>query len=180
MRAKPIIRSIGLMAATAALASPLSQARAGEALQDLDQLDILVAAAMGAEIGEPGGARAPIDRRLKLEACPETPQIAGPDLNAAAVRCNALGWRIRVPLNLTESAKAANAQGRNRVAGEAAVKRGEPILLTVERPSFTLSRVMVADKDGRVGEVIPVRDTPRGTPIFVRITEPGMATILGQ
>ncbi|WP_373489162.1 flagella basal body P-ring formation protein FlgA, partial [Blastomonas sp.] len=62
----------------------------------------------------------------------------------------------------------------------AAVKRGEPILLTVERPSFTLSRVMIAEKDGNVGEVIPVRDDPKTKTIFVRILEPGRATILGN
>ena len=64
--------------------------------------------------------------------------------------------------------------------GAEGVKRGEPILLTVDRPMFSLSRVMIADKDGRVGEVIPVRDEPRGKPIFVRIVEPGRATILGN
>ena len=45
---------------------------------------------------------------------------------------------------------------------------------------FSLSRVMIADKDGRVGEVISVRDEPKGKPIFVRIVEPGRATILSN
>ena len=48
------------------------------------------------------------------------------------------------------------------------------------RPHFSLSRVMIADKDGRVGEVISVRDEPKGKPIFVRIVEPGRATILSN
>jgi flagella basal body P-ring formation protein FlgA len=39
---------------------------------------------------------------------------------------------------------------------------------------------MIADKDGRVGEVISVRDEPKGKPIFVRIVEPGRATILSN
>lgn len=156
-----------------------------QAMQNLGEIDILVAATMGAEVGQPGGARALVDRRLKLKACPVALEITGPDMGAAAVRCPALGWRIRVPLDLTAApSQAGQSRGTQQRtiagAGEAAVKRGEPILLTVDRPTFSLSRVMIADKDGRVGEVIPVRDEPRGKPIFVRIVEPGRATILGN
>lgn len=156
-----------------------------QAMQNLGDIDILVAATMGAEAGEPGGARTLVDRRLKLKACPDALEITGPDMGAAAVRCPSLGWRIRVPLDLTaasgQAATPRNAQPRSAAGqGQEAVKRGEPILLTVERPMFSLSRVMIADKDGRVGEVIPVRDEPRGKPIFVRIVEPGRATILGN
>lgn len=156
-----------------------------QAIQNLGEIDVLVAATMGAEVGQPGGARALVDRRLKLKACPVALEITGPDMGAAAVRCPTLGWRIRVPLDLTAAPSHATAPGgaQQRAiarAGEAAIKRGEPILLTVDRPTFSLSRVMIADKDGRVGEVIPVRDEPRGKPIFVRIVEPGRATILGN
>lgn len=156
-----------------------------QAMQNLGEIDVLVAATMGAEVGQPGGARALVDRRLKLKACPDALEITGPDMGAAAVRCPTLGWRIRVPLDLAagpgQATAARSPQQRAAVGtGEAAIKRGEPILLTVYRPTFSLSRVMIADKDGRVGEVIPVRDEPRGKPIFVRIIEPGRATILGN
>lgn len=157
-----------------------------QAIQDLNEIDVLVAATMGAGIGEPGGARAPVDRRLKLKACPVALEVTGPDLGAAAVRCPTLGWRIRVPLDLAaerQQSVSVVRPGQLRpaaVQGAEAVKRGEPILLTVDRPMFSLSRVMIADKDGRVGEVIPVRDDPRGKPIFVRIVEPGRATILSN
>jgi flagella basal body P-ring formation protein FlgA len=167
------------------LASSASVQAQAQAIQDLSEIDVLVAATMGAGIGEPGGARAPVDRRLKLKACPVALEVTGPDLGAAAVRCPALGWRIRVPLDLAaerEQAVAARpGQGRTAAGqGVEGIKRGEPILLTVDRPMFSLSRVMIADKDGRVGEVIPVRDDPRGKPIFVRIVEPGRATILSN
>lgn len=156
-----------------------------QAMQNLGEIDVLVAATMGAEAGQPGGARALVDRRLKLKACPDALEITGPDMGAAAVRCPSLGWRIRVPLDLSAAAgQAATSRAPQQRAiagaGEAAIKRGEPILLTVDRPTFSLSRVMIADKDGRVGEVISVRDEPRGKPIFVRIVEPGRATILGN
>lgn len=175
-----------LMALSLAPLALVSSAGAqAQAIQDLNEIDVLVAATMGAGIGEPGGARAPVDRRLKLKACPVALEVTGPDLGAAAVRCPTLGWRIRVPLDLAaerEQAVAARpGQGRAPAGqGVEAVKRGEPILLTVDRPMFSLSRVMIADKDGRVGEVIPVRDDPKGKPIFVRIVEPGRATILSN
>jgi flagella basal body P-ring formation protein FlgA len=163
-----------------------AQAVPAQAMQNLSQIDSLVAATMGAEIGEPGGARAQVDRRLKLKACPVDLEVTGPDMGAAAVRCPSLGWRIRVPLDLTEApaqaaaVRSAAPRGTGTALGQEAVKRGEPILLTVDRPTFSLSRVMIADKDGRVGEVIPVRDDPKGRPIFVRIVEPGRATILSN
>jgi flagella basal body P-ring formation protein FlgA len=181
---------LAALAIAPVLAMPLpamAQAQGqGQGMQNLSEIDILVAATMGAEVGQPGGARALVDRRLKLKACPVALEITGPDMGAAAVRCPTLGWRIRVPLDLTAepsqaiASRAPQQRGGAAGLGQEAVKRGEPILLTVERPMFSLSRVMIADKDGRVGEVIPVRDDPKGKPIFVRILEPGRATILGN
>jgi len=178
----PTIRVALVLAVPLLLRAAPAQA---QAIQDLNEIDVLVAATMGAGIGEPGGARAPVDRRLKLKACPVALEVTGPDLGAAAVRCPALGWRIRVPLDLAaerEQAVAARPGQPRTAAGQGVpgIKRGEPILLTVDRPMFSLSRVMIADKDGRVGEVIPVRDDPKGKPIFVRIVEPGRATILSN
>lgn len=169
-----------------AMALPAMAQAQTQGMQNLSDIDVLVAATMGAEVGQPGGARALVDRRLKLKACPVALEITGPDMGAAAVRCPTLGWRIRVPLDLTaDPAQATASRGPQQRGGATglgleAVKRGEPILLTVDRPMFSLSRVMIADKDGRVGEVIPVRDDPKGRPIFVRIVEPGRATILGN
>ncbi|GGB52442.1 flagellar protein [Blastomonas aquatica] len=171
----------------AILAAPvpaMAQAQA-QGIQNLGDIDILVAATMGAEVGQPGGARALVDRRLRLKACPVALEITGPDMGAAAVRCPTLGWRIRVPLDLSaepaQSVATRAPQQRGAAGmGQEGIKRGEPILLTVDRPMFSLSRVMIADRDGRVGEVIPVRDEPRGKPIFVRIVEPGRATILSN
>lgn len=182
---KIVLAALALAPAIAAPVPAMAQALA-QGMQNLTEIDILVAATMGAEVGQPGGARALVDRRLKLKACPVALEITGPDMGAAAVRCPTLGWRIRVPLDLaaapTQAAAPRAPQPRGAMAalGEDAVKRGEPILLSVDRPMFSLSRVMIADKDGRVGEVIPVRDDPKGRPIFVRIIEPGRATILGN
>jgi flagellar basal body P-ring formation protein FlgA len=78
-----------------ALALP---AAAQQKFENLDRVDGLVATTVGANIGQPGGAVAPVDRRLRLAACPGMPDVSGPMFGAAIVECKALGWRIRVPL----------------------------------------------------------------------------------
>lgn len=73
-------------------------ALAQQKFENLDRIDSLVAMTVGANMGEPGGPIAPVDRRLRLAACPTTPSVDGPVFGAAIVKCDALGWRIRVPL----------------------------------------------------------------------------------
>ncbi len=58
--------------------------------ENLDRIDSLVAMTVGANMGEPGGPMAPVDRRLRLAACPATPSIDGPVFGAAIVKCDAL------------------------------------------------------------------------------------------
>ena len=85
------------IAFAAALVAPLPVWAAG-GMQDLDALERRLVIALGADIGAPGGPRAPIDRRMKLAACPTQAEIAPPMQGAATIRCAPLGWRIRVPL----------------------------------------------------------------------------------
>jgi flagella basal body P-ring formation protein FlgA len=44
-----------------------------QSFENLDRLDSIVAMTVGANVGTPGGATAPVDRRLKLAACPQVP-----------------------------------------------------------------------------------------------------------
>lgn len=115
-RAKPILlAAIALVAAQPALAQ--------QKFENLDRIDSLVAMTVGANLGEPGGPVAPVDRRLKLAACPTTPSVDGPMFGAAIVKCDALGWRIRVPLVAGSSAAASGAVPRT-----AAANRFTPLL----------------------------------------------------
>src|SRR4029079_19276639 len=59
--------------------------------QDLDALDSQIAAGLA-----DGAAAVPIDRRIKLANWPQHPEIPNVAGGAVAVRCPALGWRIRV------------------------------------------------------------------------------------
>ena len=83
-----IMPKILLLALSASASQP---ALAQQKFENLDRIDSLVAMTVGANIGEPGGPMAPVDRRLHLAACPATPSVDGPTFGAAIVKCDALG-----------------------------------------------------------------------------------------
>ncbi|MBB3982424.1 flagella basal body P-ring formation protein FlgA [Sphingobium fontiphilum] len=173
---------IALAAALGLLAQP---ALAQQKFENLDRIDSLVAMTVGANLGEPGGPRAPVDRRLRLAACPTTPSVEGPVFGAAMVKCEALGWRIRVPLVAGAAAAASGPVARYAPAAarpaqkEAVVKKGDPVQLTAGNSSFEVSRVMIADEDGAIGETIRVREDKRSTPIFAQVVDMGIVRIPG-
>lgn len=172
---------IAAMVLAAAAAQP---ARAQQKFENLDRLDGLVAMTVGANIGEPGGPVAPVDRRLRLAACPVTPSVEGPTFGAAIVKCDALGWRIRVPLS-AGGATAAAPVARYGVAAarpaqrDLVVKRGDPVQLIAGNASFSVSRVMIADEDGAVGDTIRVREDKKAAPVLAQVVEMGTVRIPG-
>jgi flagella basal body P-ring formation protein FlgA len=174
-----------------ALGSAAAPALAQQKFENLDRIDSLVAMTVGANPGEPGGPIAPVDRRLRLAACPTTPNVDGPVFGAAIVKCDALGWRIRVPL---VAGGAAGASGpvpyaasrvsprmavQRAVTREAVVKRGDPVQLTAGNSSFSISRAMVADEDGAIGETIRVREDKKSPPILAQVVDMGVVRIPG-
>lgn len=166
--------ALSLLAGTPAVAQ--------QGFESLDKLDSLVAITVGANIGEPGGPVAPIDRRLRLKPCGQTPKVEGPVFSAAIVSCADAGWRIRVPLNLTPvqgSAPVASAMPRAAIApapvqsAEKVIKKGDPVELIAGSEIFSVSRLMVADEDGAVGDMIRVRQDPKSPPVSARVEKAG-------
>lgn len=167
---------IALILLSAAGAEPVL---AQQKFENLDRIDSLVAMTVGANIGEPGGPVAPVDRRLRLAACPGTPSIEGPVFGAAIVKCDAVGWRIRVPLAGGGAAAAAPAARYGAVARPAqrdmVIKRGDPVQLVAGNADFSVSRMMVADEDGAVGDTIRVREDKKAAPVLAQVV--GMGTV---
>ena len=155
---------------------------AAQSFQNLDQIDSLVATTVGAGVGQPGGPIAPVDRRLRLAACPTLPSIEGPVFGGAIVRCDKLGWRIRVPLAIAAPAYTrapASAPAPVAPTRTILIKKGDPVQLVAGNASFTVSRAMIADEDGAVGEMIRVRED-RGSPAVAGRIEPsGIVRIPG-
>lgn len=165
----PIFRR-ALLAAAVCATPALAQS-----FENLDRLDQRVAAALGAAVGEPGGARAPIDRRLRLQPCPEPATIDAPILDAVAVRCPALGWRIRVPLAASATPAAAAPQARV----EPLIHRGDQVTVIARTASFTVSTTGVADQNGAPGDRIRVRMDNRRAPLIGEVTPEGRVALPG-
>ncbi|WP_413818501.1 flagella basal body P-ring formation protein FlgA [Sphingobium sp.] len=177
------LRVFSVLMVALAVASP---AAAQQKFENLDRLDGLVAMTVGANLGEPGGPVTPIDRRLKLAACPSTPNVTGPTFGAAIVKCDAIGWRIRVPLvaggvqaNVTMPTQRA-AAARPVPSREMVVKKGDPVQLVAGGAAFSVSRLMVADEDGAIGTMIRVRgEDKKASPVLAQVVEMGMVQIPG-
>lgn len=183
LRFPPIILAL----ATLVIGQPVL---AQQKFENLDRIDSLVAMTVGANLGEPGGPMAPVDRRLRLAACPSTPNVDGPVFGAAIVKCDALGWRIRVPLVAGGAAAASSPVPRmasaarytppaRSVPKDNVVKRGDPVQLLAGNASFSVSRTMLADEDGAVGDTIRVRENKKSAPIFAQIVEMGIVRVPG-
>jgi len=150
---------------------------AAPAFQDLATLDRVVAIALGADIGQPGGAVAPIDRRLKLAACPAAPVVEPGIAGSVSVRCAPLGWRVRVVTG--GGSVAAASPGFSRVHAAPVVRRGDPVQMTVETDEFAISVEAIADQDGAPGDRIRVRTDDKGGPRMAQVVDAGRVTIAG-
>lgn len=185
-----MLRVAPIFLAAAALTGA-QPALAQQKFENLDRIDSLVAMTVGANLGEPGGPAAPVDRRLHLAACPTTPSVEGPVFGAAMVKCEALGWRIRVPLVAGAAAAASGPLprmgGASRftraapvaVSSEHVVRKGDPVQLMAGNTAFSVSRMMIADEDGAMGETIRVREDKKSAPIFAKVVEMGVVRIPG-
>lgn len=151
-----------------ALAAPAAAAP----IEDLDRLEARVIAAVGAGIGEPGGPARPIDRRLRLAACPSAPTVTMPIPGAATLECDALGWRIHVPL-----ARVAIAEGASRAKVEPVIRKGDQVEVVALGSTFTVSTVAVAQQDGAPGDRIRLRGDAKAAPFFAEVDAPGRVIV---
>ncbi len=161
------------LALACALCSTAPAAAAVPAFEDLDALQARIVAALGAGIGEPGGPSSPIDRRMKLAACPELAVLEAPTLGAATVRCEPLGWRIRVPLIRSAYAQAA------AVKAVPAVRKGDQVELRAAGGAFQISTIAIAEEDGAPGDRIRVRSDKKQAVIIAEVDGPGMVFLPG-
>lgn len=161
-------RALTVVITAGALAQP---AAAQTVLQDLDALDALIATAVGADPGTTGGAMRPVDRRLRLRACPDTPIIEPPTRGAVVVRCGANGWRLSVALVAEATPGAANAAAV--ASTEYMVRRGDQVRVIVQGQGFSVSTSGVADQDAVVGQRARVRIDGHPRPVFGTVMADG-------
>ena len=166
------------MRATLVIASALLGTAAAPVLAagfaDHSAIDQAVAQFTGSPIGTPGGARVPVDRRLKLAEC--TPGFAlewyGQDRSTVVVRCaEPGGWRLFVPLG-------AEARQQQQQAGAKIVARGALVTIVVKGAGFSLSRQGEALDAGAVGDWIRVKPNDlKGAPLRAEVLRTGTVGI---
>jgi flagella basal body P-ring formation protein FlgA len=141
------------------------------AITDPAQIDRLVEGFTGQKTGVVGGARAPVDRRLRLAACAE-PLILdwyGTPGQTVSVSCaGAGGWRIYV--NLLGAVSAAKST-------TPMIAKGETVTVAVRGRGLTVQRQGEAMEAGAEGDWIKVRTSPDAAPLRARVERPGLVVI---
>lgn len=177
------LRPLALAAALCGM-SPLAAQSALPPAQDLGQLERMVVASVGADVGMPGGPMAPIDRRMRLAACPGAIQIDPPSASSVTVRCTTSGWRLRVPLMrsaMAMNASAAIGGGNDGAAASAnaAVRKGDPVQLVAQGSSFSISVDATAMEDADIGRRVRVATNSKGSTIFAEVIDVGRVRLIG-
>ncbi len=167
-----MIRSALTLLAVSSLALPA--AAQDSRFADPAAIDAEISAFTGAPLGTPGGARHPVDRRLRLAACAQSLDLAwhGRRADMVRVECNAgTSWRIFVPVN------ADGAGGAPAAAPVAVVERGQVIGVVIEGRGFSVAQQGEALEDGAIGQWIRVRPEGQREALRARIETPGRAVI---
>ena len=154
--------------AIAALSVPV--AAQDSRFADPAAIDRLVESFTGQPIGASGGARAPVDRRLRLASCTQPLDIDwhGSGSRTVAVSCAGQGgWRIFVQLQ----------QSGAVVSAKPAITRGEAVTITIEGDGFSVQQRGEAMEAGGVGEWIQVRSSAKSASVRGRIERPGLVVI---
>lgn len=166
----------------ALVAAPLLAQPALPPAQDLNQLEQIVVTTLGADVGQPGGPMAPIDRRMRLAACPIGIQIDPPTAGAVTVRCTTAGWRLRVPLMRAELVSASGANqygGRPMAKAPADIRKGDPVQLIAQGQSYSISVDAMAMEDANIGGRIRVSAASKPGTLFAEVIDVGRVRLIG-
>ncbi|SKB41985.1 flagella basal body P-ring formation protein FlgA [Sphingopyxis flava] len=164
--------TIRLIAGLAGIALCMPSAHAQQATEDWQAIDALTATVATAM----GRTATPIDRRIKLQRCPEQASITAIDAQTLAVRCASLGWRVRVAMTLGEGAAPGLLPAGYARPAAPVIRRGDNVRVSIETESFTIHYSAVAAEDGRVGDTIALRGDANRS-LSATVTGPGRALL---
>lgn len=137
------------------------------ALEDLDTLDARIAVYLGGTPADAGQRAQPVDRRLRMAACPEGVSFDPPTMGSIVANCASKGWRLRVALNASAAGQSA----------EIVIRRGDSVELAYLGSGFDIMTGATALDDGRVGGVVRVKTSTGTAPVTARVRGPGAAAI---
>ncbi|WP_066653296.1 MULTISPECIES: flagella basal body P-ring formation protein FlgA [Sphingomonas] len=155
--------------------------------QDTATLDRAVANFTGRPIGAEGGARTPVDPRLKLAPCSTLMMKWRQDNHdAVVITCADAEWRIFVPVVMPAVAPPPSVAAPAPVAApvvqpkpEIVIKRGDPVSVEVNSGGFSVTRDGIAMTDAAAGARLLVDVAGPKKPIQAIALEPGRATLPG-
>jgi flagella basal body P-ring formation protein FlgA len=174
MKESAMTRSL-LLVALAAAAAPAGAT-------DLAALERRAIDFAGAGIGEEGGPAQPIDRRLRLADCAQTPELSWRTerRDAIVIRCADPGsWRIFVPVRAAAPAASPSAARAVTARAEPVIRRGDLVTLSADSAGFSVSSDGVAMGDAAPGARFAVRIAGARAPVQAIATEAGRATLPG-
>ncbi|MEO1969669.1 MAG: flagella basal body P-ring formation protein FlgA [Sphingomonadaceae bacterium] len=157
------------------LAFGASAVAATGSLMDLGMIDRAVADFTGSQIGQPGGAKLPVDRRMRLSACPAPLDLSwfGRDRRSIQVACPSAGWRIYVAVDGADVG-----QGMTAAPAPKLIRRGEAVSIVAQGHGFSLARQGEAMEDGAQGDWIRVRPVGNKTEtVRAQVLRPGKVGI---
>jgi len=162
----------------------LLAAAAPAAFQDIAALDRAVAGFTGHALGEEGGARTPIDARLRLRACPMAAIAWRSEAHdAVTISCTGPDWRLFVPVRRSVPVSSVAAAAAPRVVppvkAEPVIRRGDPVVIEAGSEGFAISREGVAMADAAPGARFLVRVEDAKTPVQAMALAAGRATLPG-
>lgn len=160
-----------------------SPAAAQASFQDTAAIDRAVTAFTGRPIGQEGGARTPVDTRLKLAACPMVAiSWRGANHDSVVVSCSGPDWRVYVPVVMPAVVAVqptAIVPATPAPKAEIVIKRGDPVTIEAGGNGFSITRDGVAMSDGTQGGRFLVNVDGAKKPVQAVAVEAGRATLPG-
>lgn len=151
--------------------------------QDTAALDRAVASFTGHGIGDDGGARTPIDSRLKLAQCP-TVALSWHGLNhdSVMITCSGPNWHLYVPVQMAPAAPTSPTIAPAvtlPAKPEIVIKRGDPVMVEASQAGFTISREAIAMGNAAAGDRFMAKAEGDKAPFQAVAIESGRATLPG-
>lgn len=160
----------------------LASAATAPGFQSTEALDRLVEQFAGAPIGQEGGARAAVDKRLKLAPCAD-PQLSWRSAaeDAVVIRCQGpQQWRLFVPvIALPRPATPTRMAAPAVVKPDFVIKRGDPIMVEAGAAGFSITREGIAVSDAAAGARVSIKVDDKRPPIAAIAVSPGRARLPG-
>lgn len=160
-------------------------AAAVTSFQDTGALDRAVSAFTARPVGSEGGARAPIDARLRLATCPTVSLSWRTEAHdAVVVACAGPSWRLFVPVIAPPRAPGVPAAARAMTPpvprnAPPVIRRGDPVMIEAGSNGFSITREGTAMADAAAGARLMIRVNDSPNPVQGVAVDAGRATLPG-